>query len=83
MTKRECAVIMAFTGVTMLKGDDLEYFYQYVYEIMGRPLLTHELPEYADEIKEKAKPDFIMLCADATNEKQPALRRTNGRRCSR
>ena len=38
MTKRECAVIMAFTGVCMLKGDDLKYFYEYVFEIMGRPI---------------------------------------------
>lgn len=72
MTKRECAVIMAFTGVCLLKGDDLIYFYEYVYEIMGRPLFTHEIAKYADEIKEKAKPDFILICATATNERQPA-----------
>ena len=72
MTKRECAVIMAFTGVCMLKGDDLKYFYEYVFEIMGRPIFTHEIAKYADEIKEKAKPDFIRICAEATNQRQPA-----------
>lgn len=72
MTKRECAIIMAVTGVCLLKGDDLKYFYEYTYEILGYPLFTHEIPEHADEIKEKAKEDFRLICATATDDLQPA-----------
>lgn len=66
MTKRECAVIMVYTGTCMLTGDDLDYFYEYISELMGRPVYTHELPALADDLKEKAKPDFIRLCREAT-----------------
>lgn len=67
MTKQECAVIMAYTGVTMLKGDDLRMFYGYVERICGRPIMTHELvsSEVLKEIEEKSKPDFIRLCSEA------------------
>lgn len=69
MTKQECAIVMAYTGVCMLKGDDLQVFYDYVAEIMGRPLYTHEIGEQADTIKEAAKDDFMKLCATAKDEK--------------
>ena len=65
MTKRECAIVMAYTGVCMLKGDDLQVFYDYVAEIMGRPLYTHEIGEQADTIKDAATDDFMKLCATA------------------
>ena len=65
MTKRECAIVMAFTGTAMLKGDDLDIFYQYLYEIMGRPVYTHEIGIIAEEIKESARADFIRLCSEA------------------
>jgi len=66
MTDREKAIVMAYTGVCMLAGDKLSIFYKYVDEIMGRPVYTHEMGIKAvdDEIKEKARPDFLKLCAD-------------------
>ena len=69
MTKRECAIIQAYTGVCMLAGENLGVFYDYIQELMGRPVWTHEL---ADEnvvktIKERAKPDFIELCRTAVD----------------
>lgn len=33
MTKKECAVVMAYTGATMLAGDDLYFFYDYLEQI--------------------------------------------------
>ena len=66
MTKRECAIVMAYTGTCMLAGDSLGIFYEYVQEILGRPVWTHEYPIFADEIKEKAKPDFLRLCREAS-----------------
>lgn len=66
MTKKECAIVMAYTGVCMLVGDDLKYFYDYVSTLMDKPLLSHEIGERADLIKEAAKDDFFELCKTAT-----------------
>ena len=67
MTKRECAVVMAYTGTCMLAGDDLGIFYEYVQKIIGKPIWTLELADkqMQDEIKERAKPDFLELCRTA------------------
>lgn len=68
MTDREKTIVMAYTGVVMLKGDKIQIFYKYVEKIMGRPILTHEMAQLATEIKEKSKDDFISLCADEESE---------------
>ena len=65
MTCRECAIVEAFTGNCMLTGDKTEHFYKYVEEIMGKPIYSHELPAYEEEIKEKSRDDFINLCKTA------------------
>lgn len=62
MTDREKAIVMAHTGVCMLKGDKIHIFYAYAEGILGRPVTTHELVDLADEIKEKSKDDFMKLC---------------------
>lgn len=66
MTDREKAIVMAYTGVCMLSGDKFKIFHEYVENIMARPVYTHEMAIEAvdDEIKEKAKADFIALCAE-------------------
>jgi len=66
MTDREKAIVMAYTGVCMLSGDKFSIFHEYVESIMGRHVYTHEMAIKAvdDEIKEKAKADFIALCAE-------------------
>ena len=63
MTKREAAVVMAFTGVALLVGDDFTYFHKYVEELMGRPVWTHELPTLEDEIKRRAYPEMRGIIA--------------------
>ena len=68
MTDREKAIIMAYTGVCMLAYDKLPMFHKYIEEIMGRPIWTHEIVQFADEIKEKSKADFIALCAEESEE---------------
>ena len=67
MTKRECAIIMAHTGICMLTGEDFPIFHKYVEDIMGRPVWTHELGvgNIADKIKERSKDDFIEICRSA------------------
>lgn len=60
ITKREAAIISAYTG--FLLGEFSEV-HKYVEEILERPVWTHQ---FADEgltalIKEKSKEDFINL----------------------
>ena len=66
MTDKEKAIVMAYTGICMLSGDKFQIFHKYVEKIMDRPFYTHEMAIKAiqDEIKEKAKADFIALCAE-------------------
>lgn len=68
MTDKEKAIVMAYTGVVMLKCDKIQIFYKYVEKIMGRPILTHEMAQLATKIKEKSKDDFMTLCKESTNE---------------
>ena len=62
MTDKEKAIVMAYTGVVMLKGDKIQIFYKYVEKIMRRPILTHEMAQLSAKIKEKSKDDFMALC---------------------
>ena len=66
MTDKEKAIVMAFSGTCMLTGDKFNIFHEYVEKLMGRPVYTHELGFLADEIKEKARDDFIGLCKEDT-----------------
>ncbi len=35
MTKRECAIITAYTDISMLQGNDLKYLYDYLSEFIN------------------------------------------------
>lgn len=67
MTDREKAIVMAYTGIVMLKGDKFKVFHGYVEELMGRPVFTHELLSLHNEIEERSRPDFIRLCREEDN----------------
>ena len=71
MTDGEKAIVMAHTGICMLTGDKFQTFHKYVEDIMGRPILTHEIGWLADAIKEKSKADFMALCADESGSENP------------
>jgi NTP pyrophosphatase (non-canonical NTP hydrolase) len=64
MTDREKAIIMAYTGTCMLTEEKFHIFHEYIEDLMGRPVFTHELAnkKVQDEIKEKSKVDFLKLC---------------------
>lgn len=64
MTDREKAIVMAYTGYTMLTGDSLELFYDYVEEKLGHRILTHELayPEVEEALHRASYEDFVELC---------------------
>lgn len=70
MTKRECAIVMAYTGVCMLTGENIGIFYKYVEEKIGRPVFTHELFALEQEIKSASEDDFIALCKNATESEE-------------
>lgn len=70
MTKQECAIIMAHTGICMLTGEEFNEFHKYVEYIMNRPVWTHELAneEVKNEIIENSKDDFMNLCKEAVTD---------------
>lgn len=59
MTKQEAVIIMAYTGTNM---GCLDEYYVYIKKLLGHPVFTHQTPQLAAQIKEKAEPDFIRLC---------------------
>lgn len=63
LTKEQAAVIGAFTGTLTGKFSDM---HEYVEKIMDRPVWTHEMGSgpVADEIKEKARADFLAIVAE-------------------
>ena len=65
MTKHECAVVTAYTEISMLRGDDLKYLYNYLSGFIGRPVYTHEIPAVCMQFRDRIREDFIALCRDA------------------
>ena len=69
MTKRECAIITAYTEILMLKGDDLKYLYEYLSDIIGRKIYTHEIPAVVSHFKDTViHEDFLTLCRNAKDD---------------
>ncbi|MBV1952677.1 MAG: hypothetical protein KUG64_10855 [Cycloclasticus sp.] len=60
MNKREGAIVGAFTGILCGDFSDL---HEYIEELLGRPVFTHELgnKDLTEEIKVLAKPDFVAM----------------------
>lgn len=60
MTKREAAIVSAYTGILIGNFSDM---HEYVEEKLGRPIWTHQFAEEKlfEEIKEAVKPDFISI----------------------
>lgn len=58
MTRREAAIVSAYTGYLIGGLGDL---YNYLSELIGRPIYTHEIPVVLDEYHSKIKQDFVML----------------------
>lgn len=67
LSPRSRAVIMAYTGVTMLKGDKLDHFYGYLAELYGHAVYSHEIP-YLPDIADRARADFLALCAEVNDD---------------
>lgn len=67
MTKHECAIITAYTDISMLHGNDLKYLYDYLSGFIGRPIYSHEIPAVAANYHERICEDFLALCRNATD----------------
>lgn len=65
MTKHECAIITAYTDISMLKGSDLKYLYDYFSGFIGRPVYSHEIPTVCMQFRDQIREDFISLCRNA------------------
>ncbi len=65
MTKHECAIVTAYTDISMLKGDDLKYLYRYLSKFIDCPIYTHEIPAVCMQFREQIKKDFVELCRNA------------------
>ena len=65
MTKHECAIITAYTDISMLKGDDLKYLYDYLSGLISRPIYSHEIPAVCMQYRQQIREDFIDLCRNA------------------
>lgn len=63
MTKREAAIVSAYTGVLIGGFSEM---HEYIEEIMDRPVFTHELgsKDTFEQIKEKAKDDFCSITVE-------------------
>lgn len=66
MTKKEAAIIMAYTGVTTLSGEDFRIFHEYAEKMLGRPVFSHEFGNVAiaEQLKAAAAKDFMELCTN-------------------
>ena len=58
MTRREAAIVSAYTGYFI---GELSELYKYLSELIGRPVYTHEMPAVLDEYHSKIKQDFVTL----------------------
>ena len=60
MTKREAAIVSAYTGFLCGK---FEYLHEYAEELFGRPIYSHQFAnkEFVEALKVKSKHDFINI----------------------
>jgi hypothetical protein len=60
VTKREAAIVSAYTGFLI---GDFSDMHKYIEEKLGRSVWTHELADIKiqEEIKQKSKEDFINI----------------------
>lgn len=61
LTRRQAAIIGAYTGVTAGSFSDI---HGYAEKVLGRPVFTHEFAseKVAAELKDAAREDFLAIC---------------------
>jgi hypothetical protein len=63
MTKREAAIVSAYTGFLL---GDFGGMHEYVEGLLGYPVFTHQFAdkEFAEYLHEASKTDFISICVE-------------------
>lgn len=63
MTKNEAAIVSAYTGILI---GEFSAMHEYVENLLGRPVLTHEFASkwLTEEIHKKAKEDFCAITVE-------------------
>jgi hypothetical protein len=64
MTKREAAIISAYTGILVGKFSDMHALIE---EVLGRPVVTIQLPGLTEEIGAATKPLLIKISEELTD----------------
>ena len=65
MTRYEATIVSAYTGYLIGRTDDL---YDYLSELIGRPIYTHEIPSVLKEYHRRIKRDFVALEVEDDNQ---------------
>ena len=67
LSRRDAAIVGAYTGYLCGPFQDM---HEYIEQLMERPVWSHELADSAtmDEIRKRAKADFISICFKEDNE---------------
>lgn len=60
MNRQEAAIVSAYTGYLIGEYSDMQ---EYITDLMGRPIFTHELAndKLMKEIRAKSKKDFVSI----------------------
>ena len=82
MTKREAAIVSAYTGCLIGEFSD---FHAYAEEVIGRPILEHNFSSVIKKVKDKNKNkiDFMNIKIESDAKKEPNQREILGgyRKC--
>lgn len=67
--KRSCSNGSIYRNCNV-RGDDTKYTQQYIEKLLGRPFSYIKFlnENFTAELKERAKPDFIKICRNATDD---------------
>lgn len=63
MTKREAAIVGAYTGYVLGNFSDM---HEYIEQVIGRPVWTHEMAsqKFFEQLQEASKPDFLAIVVE-------------------
>lgn len=66
MNQREAAIVSAMTGVIIC---DWCYLWNYMEELMGRPIMLSDMDDLQETIRERAKQDYLKIQVEKEEEK--------------
>lgn len=69
MTKREAAIVSAYTGFLIGSFDET---HRYIEEVMGGPVWTHQMgsEEFQRNLRDRSRNDYVELSKHLTEEEE-------------